>query len=301
MVLISTYYLNINFFVIFYIKLCAISSVTDAKVNYSYIVRNILNFTEHEYDFHHVSIITFDKEDTYVRRMVGYLSSSPTLSQRVIYTSVHLPTSTRNSSEYNRSLSRNILAVASSSNSSNWPLYLNMLAKSNLKSSILFLTGKVELQKLEIMYDMLNNLSKNSLFYMAYQLKDLAEEMLWYRVITLEGYSKSVINLIEFDSFGRLIENYDMQGLHIVSIALSWAPYFTLYNCTEKKTNCSSEGYLTDAMNILGEMMNFTWESHGEIEDNWGTTSISGPSNSSGVWGGVVGNVFSGKYQLSIR
>ena len=92
-----------------------------------------------------------------------------------------------------------------------------------------------------------------------------------------------------------------MQGLEIVSITLSWAPYFTLTNCKEDMTKCGGEGYLADVMDILGNMMNFQWQSHGEINENWGTTAISGPSNSSGVWGGVVGNVFNGTYQLSIR
>ena len=99
----------------------------------------------------------------------------------------------------------------------------------------------------------------------------------------------------------KLVEEYNMQGTHIVSIALSWAPYFKLDGCNEFQKECKSEGYLADVMNALGEKMNFTWESHGEINNTWGTTAISGPSNSSGIWGGVVGNVFNGTYQLSIR
>ena len=54
-------------------------------------------------------------------------------------------------------------------------------------------------------------------------------------------------------------------------------------------------------MNVLGDMMNFTWEAYRQESNNWGTKPISGPANSSGVWGGVIGDVFYGKYQLSIR
>ena len=120
-------------------------------------------------------------------------------------------------------------------------------------------------------------------------------------MITLDGYEESVINLLRFDSSGRIVEGYDMQGLHIISVTLSWAPYFTLYDCKKDQKTCSSKGYLTDVMNILGDKMNFTWESHEEKHNDWGTTAISGPSNSNGIWGGVVGEIFKGNYQLSIR
>ena len=42
--------------------------------------------------------------------------------------------------------------------------------------------------------------------------------------------------------------------------------------------------------------MNFTWESHQEVNNDWGLNQYQ-----SGGWGGVVGNVFNGTYQLSIR
>ena len=139
------------------------------------------------------------------------------------------------------------------------------------------------------------------MFYMAFYLKNANKRLLWHRVITLQGYSKAIINKLRFHPTGELVEEYDMHATHLVSITLSWAPYFTLYGCNKFQMECKSEGYLADVMNVLGEKMNFTWESHGEMENNWGTTAISGPSNSSGIWGGVVGGVFNGNYQMSIR
>ena len=174
------------------------------------------------------------------------------------------------------------------------------MTKLLVKSSVLLFVGDIDPQKWQLFVDMANNLSKNALFYVVFQ-DSSPKMMIWHRVITVRNKKSSVTNQIQIDSEGRLTETYDMQGLHIISITLSWAPYFTLLHCNEDKRNCQSEGYLTDVMNILGEMMNFTWESHGEIDGNWGTTSISGPSNSSGVWGGVVGHVFNGSYPLSIR
>ena len=73
-----------------------------------------------------------------------------------------------------------------------------------------------------------------------------------------------------------------------------------MHNCVEP-TKCHSGGYLAEVMDILGSMMNFTWETHQESEGNWGTKPSFGPANSSGVWGGIVGSVFNGTYQLSIR
>ena len=97
--------------------------------------------------------------------------------------------------------------------------------------------------------------------------------LVWHRVITVNDYNTSVINRVEIDPGGSLSEYYDMKGFHLISTTLSWAPYFTLIDCDQDQKNCQSEGYLTDVMNILGETMNFTWESHGEIDGNWGTTT----------------------------
>lgn len=61
-------------------------------------------------------------------------------------------------------------------------------------------------------------------------------------------------------------------------------------------TGCQSVGYLKNMMDSLGELLNFTWECHQEVNDNWGLIQ-----NDMGGWDGVVGNIFNGTYQLSIR
>ena len=55
-----------------------------------------------------------------------------------------------------------------------------------------------------------------------------------------------------------------------------------------------------DTLNAMGKIMNFTWECHGDLNDNYGTTPISGPPNENGTWGGVVGDVFLGNYHFSM-
>ena len=50
----------------------------------------------------------------------------------------------------------------------------------------------------------------------------------------------------------------------------------------------------------MSKISNFTWECHGDVNDNYGTTPLSGPANDSGTWGGVVGDVFYGRYHFSM-
>ena len=290
-----------NLYVISVITLFFISDEIKAKVDYQYSIRNVIRFFKTEYSLNHLSLVSYEQKDKNVNKMIYQFISSEMLSQDGIRVCVHNFVSTGNSSTfYDPYLHTNVLVVASASNPQNWGHYLEFMTTLKVKSSVLLFVGDIDSQKWQLFMDMSNNLAKNALFYVAFQDPSL-QRMIWHHVITVKSYQTSVINQLQIDSRGRLTENYDMQGLHIISITLSWAPYFTLLDCTEEKRNCHSEGYLTDMMNILGEMMNFTWESHGEIEGNWGTTSISGPSNSSGVWGGVVGHVFNGSYPLSIR
>ena len=79
-------------------------------------------------------------------------------------------------------------------------------------------------------------------------------------------------------------------------MSLSWNPYFLLSDCNDQGKQCKSEGYLKNLMDGLGTLMNFTWESHKEVNNDWGIVP-----NANGDWVGVEGNVLNGTYQLSIR
>ena len=67
----------------------------------------------------------------------------------------------------------------------------------------------------------INNLRRNSMFFLTYQKEKINSNLMWYRVITFDGYTQSAINPLSFDSKGKLIDEYDMQGMHIVSITLT--------------------------------------------------------------------------------
>ena len=276
--------------------------------NYKHTVKNVLNFFKEEHKLKYLSVVAFDSNETNIQRMIYKISSSEVLSKEKFYFSINnFPSPRQNGSlsqkdkDGMKNIQDNIIVLTTFQSSESWTQILNFLSTTKVKSSILLFVGEYDGSQWQIFNEMLNNLSKNSMFYLAYSHPHLLNELVWYRVITLTGYDKAVVHRLEFNKNGQAIRDYDMQGLHIVSITETWAPYFTLIDCTPDKKNCKSKGYLTDVMNILGSMMNFTWESHGEIDGNWGTTAISGPSNSKGEWGGVVGNVFYGTYQLSIR
>ena len=92
-----------------------------------------------------------------------------------------------------------------------------------------------------------------------------------------------------------------LQGMKIMSNTLPWPPFFEINNCDSNGRNCETRGFLADYMNALGQIMNFTWESHKPPDDNWGVEPLSGPFNLSGIWGGAMGSVVNGEYHISLR
>ena len=124
--------------------------------------------------------------------------------------------------------------------------------------------------------------------------------MTWYHVISLK--SGSAISELSFHpNSRRAMETYDLQGLQITSTSLTWAPFYTIDDCNEEGLQCKTAyGYLHDYMNLLADKLNFTYVSHKDTDDDWGTLPKSGPFSLNGTWGGVVGNVILGKYDMSI-
>ena len=187
----------------------------------------------------------------------------------------------------------------SSLNSSHWEFYLKEIAERKVSSSVIVTTKTLTIEQKQSFVDYLDQLGKNTMFYWLHLMEgqDKNDERLWWhQVITLNGNNKAVINQVNFDGNTRIKETYDMQGAHIVSISLSWTPYYLLYDCDDQGKECKSNGYLKNLMDSLGTLMNFTWECHQEINNNWGLVP-----DTTGKWDGVMGHVLNGTYQLSIR
>ena len=289
---------------LFYVCLLLTPKLIDSASFAAKYSKNILEFCENNaLASDHTTFISFDENDKIVNRLLHHLLSSTQTSHQIAYKNTYLPSSKQHiSSNSSMQLSETVVAIGTTSNSSNWQQYLDIIAGSKIRSSIFILVGEATPTHITLINTFFNDLSRDSLFYFAYHTNQPPDYRIkWNQVTTLRGYSQSVVNNLQFDSLGKIREKYDMQGLHLVSLTLSWAPYFTLYGCNKFGTGCNSKGYLTDVMDILGKMMNFTWESHKEPNDNWGTNVVSGPPNSSGVWDGVMGEVFNGKYQFSLR
>ena len=274
------------------------------------VAENVIEFmhTNFWFSMRELSFVSLDVDDERVEDIMHYFLATKhakqhlnETDQQMVYKSVQYLNPNENSTQQISKLPQNFVVVASASSHRHWQAYLDLMSRSKINSVIMVFASLLDSEMEQNLTTQIDNLRRNSMFFLTYQKEKINSNLLWYRVITLDGYTQSAINPLSFDSKGKLIDEYDMQGMHIVSITLTWDPYFTIYDCTDELRNCKAKGYLADIMNILGLMMNFTWESHGEKNGDWGTTAKSGPSNSSGVWGGVVGEVFKGNYQLSIR
>ena len=193
------------------------------------------------------------------------------------------------------------LVFISSPNSAEWGHYLELIAKTKIKSSIFVILEPITKSEIQKLSDYLSQMSENVYFYLCY-IEDITDPSLeWRQFITLKHNPQVVSNEVHFQQSGRIIEKYDMQGLHVKCSTLSWAPYLSLYDCNEETgKDCKSTGYIADIMNLLGSSQNFTWHCDAEPNNDWGVTPKSGPSNVNGTWGGVVGDVVNGDYPLCL-
>ena len=63
---------------------------------------------------------------------------------------------------------------------------------------------------------------------------------------------------------------------------------------------CENEGYLIDLSKMAENLFNFTLVSLRDPDNDWGVTPKSGPYNRSGTWGGVMGGVINGEFDMSL-
>jgi hypothetical protein len=175
-------------------------------------------------------------------------------------------------------------------------IYLHMITQAPVQSSVICiksLWGESEKNKLK---SALGDFKLDSLFYLAVSLEN---NIKWYQIITLK--SGFAITELKFSltSF-QIIEVYDLNGLTIYSISLSWSPYLTIKDCNQVGKNCTNYGYLKDYTDVIAKKLNFTYESQIDVNKDWGTLPKSGPHNCSGKWGGVMGGIINAKYDMSL-
>ena len=181
----------------------------------------------------------------------------------------------------------------------NYSQYLSIIKRSKVKRGLLVFTTPLTAFHKSKLNEMLDNISENSLFYIAYQ-DDTSTKTKYMQAITVRKNNNAILNPIVFNNNGVIIEKYNLKGMKIFSMTLSWAPFFTVENCDSNGKNCDCYGLYGDLMTEMGRIMNFTWDSHIDPEANWGVRPISGPFNKSGIWGGVMGSIINGDYPISL-
>ena len=84
----------------------------------------------------------------------------------------------------------------------------------------------------------LGKIMKNSLFFVLLVDNDSNRKYQWKRVLTLNNESKVVTNDLDFDKDGRIIEKYNLEALHLISITQSYEPYLKLDHCDTSGRHC---------------------------------------------------------------
>lgn len=126
-----------------------------------------------------------------------------------------------------------------------------LLAMSMLpvRSSILYTTSQWSKSEETLVEAQLQGLAKQSMFYLAVPSTSGVN---WYQVLTLRsGYAMNKLQF--FWESSKIIEDYDLNGLTIYSIALDWEPFATFKGCNSEGKECSSSGYLIDFVDILSK------------------------------------------------
>ena len=191
-----------------------------------------------------------------------------------------------------------VLTTANDRLTTQFDMALTLIGSHKIRRSLLLVDGVSDAPMREKVEDHLRQFyaGQNAWFYLFFPNSTIIRQ-----VISLTNSTQGVlIQDLLLNKRGQIIEKYNLEGLHLYSTALNWAPYFTLENCNEKGRNCQLEGYLSDLMTAMGQTLNFTWTSHKPIDGSWGVRPLSGPFNFSGVWGGAMGGVLQSQYHLSL-
>ena len=149
---------------------------------------------------------------------------------------------------------------------------LNLAQKRKIQRSILIIPES----KLSLAKEHADDLQQNAFIYLL--TYDSNENYNWKQIITMNNSNKSIINDIQFDEMGCMIENYNLQGYEIVVTSLSWAPYHSHKNCNELGRQCENYGLLADLMNIWALDYNFTWDVYHDLNNDWGLNPKEGKS-----------------------
>ena len=156
----------------------------------------------------------------------------------------------------------------------------------------------------DIVSPILRNLKLSLFFYLVRSgTQNISAKSVWKQVITLKNNPQVVIDDIKFDTNLMIKEYYNLNGLNIQNLLLSWSPYSTIDGCNLEGRDCKTEtGIVPDLVHSLSERFNFTWTSTKETTGKWGVLPQDGTpfDLEKGKWSGVMGGVVKGDYHTSL-
>ena len=182
------------------------------------------------------------------------------------------------------------------------------ISQSKVQSSIvLVIESEKTFQDVEneIITPVLQDLRLSTFFYLVrFSSGNLTDsnKIMWRQVITLKNNPQIVFDDVKLGKDGIIEEHYNLKGLNIHNLVLSWSPYSTIDECNEDGRDCRKEiGIIPDLVHSLSERFNFTWTSTKETTGSWGTLPEDGSpfDLEEGKWAGVMGGVVNGEYHAS--
>ena len=147
---------------------------------------------------------------------------------------------------------------------------LETIHKHKIQKSIL-VVGK---NGIEDFKNFAEKFAKNSFFYLLHY--DLPNLPVWYTAMILNNSPDFVMNKIEFNTDGKIIEDYNLHGIELVGTTLSWMPHISYTKCDDKGRNCDAFGLVVDLIEMWSQEYNFTWDIFTGYGNDWGLTPKSG-------------------------
>ena len=123
------------------------------------------------------------------------------------------------------------------------------------------------------------NFARNCYFYLLQY--DSPNLPVWYTVIILNSLPQFIMNKIEFNTNGKMIEDYNLHGIELVGSTLAWMPHIGSKNCDDKGCNCDVFGLGIDPIEVWSQDYNFTYNIFTCYGNDWGMTPKSGKNQKS--------------------
>ena len=257
----------------------------------------LLNFSKNN-SMKYLTFVSNDGEDKNIRLFIR-ISMIKAKTQTSVSTRFISKDSVQDSEKFR--YHQDNLVIVSTGDAATLETELKIMSKTKIMTAIFVIINPIrEEETIENLKKVMRNLSENMFFYLFYEIFGV-DDVALRRVISVQNNEKILVQPVEFDVYGIIVTPYDMEEMHIPCLTLSWSPYVAVSKCDpDSGQNCNSVGYLPELLNLVGKQLNFTWHCDAEPSGNWGVIPVSGPSNVSGVYEGIVGRVASGEYQFSL-